>query len=132
MLTRIDHVGIAVKSLQDAKKLYSNVMGLTLTGEEEIDQQKVKVAFFSIGDTHIELLEPTADDSPIRKFLNKNGEGLHHIAYQTDDIQNELEKAKKEGCKLINEQPIDGGHGKKIAFLHPKSTNGVLIEYIFF
>lgn len=129
MLNKIDHLGIAVKSLDEAIPHYTDVMGLACEQIEEIASQKVRTAFFEVGQTHIELLEPTAEDSPIAKFLEKNGEGLHHVAYYTDDIEGQLDKAKKAGCKLINAEPVPGAGGKRIAFLHPKSTNGVLTEF---
>ena len=129
MIEKIDHLGIAVRSIEAARKFYEEVLGLVCEKEEVVDSQKVRTAFFSIGDIHIELLEPTSDDSPIAKFLNKNGEGFHHIAYQTDDIDGQLETAREQGCRLIHETPIEGAGGRKVAFLHPKSTLGVLTEF---
>ncbi len=129
MLQKIDHIGIAVKSLDEAVKFYENALGLKCEKIEEVPSQKVKTAFFDIGGVHLELLEPTAEDSPIAKFLQRNGEGVHHIAYYTDDIATQLKKAKEAGCKLINEEPVPGAGGKKVAFLHPKSTHGVLTEF---
>ncbi|MCF8085919.1 MAG: methylmalonyl-CoA epimerase [Desulfohalobiaceae bacterium] len=129
MLNKIDHLGIAVKSLDDAVAFYEKALGLTCQAVEEVESQKVRTAFFHVGDTHIELLEPTSEESPIAKFLAKNGEGIHHVAYQTDDIQGQLNQARDSGCKLINEEPVSGAGGKKVAFLHPKSTHGVLTEF---
>ncbi|GAB6887531.1 methylmalonyl-CoA epimerase [Desulfothermus okinawensis JCM 13304] len=129
MLQKIDHIGIAVKSLDDAVKFYENALGLKCEKIEEVPTQKVKTAFFDIGGVHLELLEPTAEDSPIARFLQRNGEGVHHIAYFSDDIVAQLSKAKEAGCKLINEEPVPGAGGKKVAFLHPKSTHGVLTEF---
>lgn len=129
MIQKIDHIGIAVKSLENAIPFYQQVLGLTCEGTEEIQSQKVKTAFFAIGDIHLELLEPTSSDSPVAKFIEKNGEGVHHVAYYTDDIDGQLENAKKNNCRLIHETPIDGAGGKKVAFLHPKSTLGVLTEF---
>ena len=129
MLQKIDHLGIAVKSLETAIAHYEQVMGLECEQIEEIASQKVRTAFFEVGQTHIELLEPTSEDSPIAKFLEKNGEGLHHVAYFTDDIEGQLKKAREAGCRLINTEPVPGAGGKRIAFLHPKSTNGVLTEF---
>ena len=129
MLKKIDHLGIAVKSLDSAIAHYEQVMGLECGQIEAIESQKVRTAFFEVGQTHIELLEPTSEDSPIAKFLEKNGEGLHHVAYYTDDIEAQLKKAQEAGCKLINVEPVAGAGGKRIAFLHPKSTNGVLTEF---
>ncbi len=129
MLEKIDHLGIAVKSIEEARKFYENVMGLKCERIEEVSSQKVKTAFYSIGDTHIELLEPTADDSPVAKFLETKGEGVHHIAYATDNIELQLENAANSGAKLIHEKPIIGAGGKKVAFIHPKSSHGVLTEF---
>jgi len=129
MLKKIDHIGIAVKSIDEAKSFFENTLGLACEGIEEVASQKVKTAFFSIGEVHLELLEPTADDSPVGKFLEKNGPGVHHIAYNTDDVQKQLEQASASGCKLINKTPVDGAGGKQVAFLHPKSTFGVLTEF---
>ncbi len=129
MLKKIDHLGIAVKSLEEMIPFYEKVMGMKCVGTEEVESQKVKTAFFEIGDTHIELLEPTSEDSAVAKFMAKNGEGIHHIAYYSEDIEADLAKAKAEGCRLIHETPIPGAHGKKVAFLHPKSTHGVLTEF---
>ncbi len=129
MLKKIDHLGIAVKSLDEMMNFYQNVLGLECHGQEEVESQKVKTAFFEVGDTHIELLEPTSEDSPVAKFLAKNGEGIHHVAYATDNIEEQLKKAKDNGCRLIHETPIEGAGGKMVAFLHPKSTHGVLTEF---
>lgn len=129
MLKKIDHLGIAVHSLEQAKEFYENILGLQCEKVEEVASQKVRTAFYCIGDTHIELLEPTAEDSPIAKFLSNKGEGIHHIAYKTDDITTQLTNAKEQGCKLIHEEPIVGAGNKLVAFLHPKSTHGVLTEF---
>jgi methylmalonyl-CoA/ethylmalonyl-CoA epimerase len=129
MLKKIDHLGIAVKSLDEAIAFYEKSLGLKCDGVEEIESQQVRTAFFSIGDTHIELLEPTSEDSPVSKFMAKNGEGVHHVAYYTDDIESQLQQAREAGCKLIHSEPVPGAGGKKVAFLHPKSTHGVLTEF---
>ncbi|MFC1867592.1 methylmalonyl-CoA epimerase [Thermodesulfobacteriota bacterium] len=129
MLKKIDHLGVAVKSIDETSAFFEKALGLSCEGSEELESQKVKTAFFSIGETHIELLEATSDDSPVAKFLEKNGEGLHHVAYQTDDIEDQLNSARKAGCRLINETPVSGAGGKMVAFLHPKSTFGVLTEF---
>lgn len=128
MLNKVDHLGIAVTSLDDAIKFYENALGLKCRDIEEVESQQVKTAFFEVGETRIELLQPTSKDSPINKFLEKNGDGLHHVAYYTDDIEAQLSQAKEVGCKLINSEPVPGAGGKKVAFLHPKSTYGVLTE----
>ena len=127
--SKIDHLGIAVRSIDDASRFYRDALGLECTGTEEIPDQKVRVAFFPIGDTRVELLEPTADDSPIAKFLAKRGPGLHHIAYRVDDLPATLAALKSAGVELIDETPRAGAHGMQIAFVHPKSTAGVLTEF---
>ena len=129
MIGKIDHLGIAVRSIAEARWFYEEVLGLVCEKEEVVASQKVRTAFFTVGEVHIELLEPTADDSPIAGFLEKKGEGFHHIAYRTDDIDGQLATAREHGCKLINETPIVGAGGKQVAFLHPKSTFGVLTEF---
>ena len=128
MLKKIDHIGIAVHSIDAARSFYEDALGLTCSRVEEVGGQKVRTAFFSLGETHIELLEPTAPDSPVAKFLEKRGEGIHHIAYQSDNLEEQLQQARDSGCRLIHEQPISGAGGKQIAFLHPGSTFGVLTE----
>ena len=128
MIKKIDHLGIAVRSIEEASKIYERVLGLKCERTEDVSSQKVRISFYSVGDTHIELLEPSSDDSPIAKFIEQNGEGVHHIAYQVDDMAFSLKKAKGEGCRLINELPFQVAGVKKVAFLHPKSTNGVMIE----
>jgi methylmalonyl-CoA/ethylmalonyl-CoA epimerase len=128
MVTKVDHIGIAVKSLDEALKFYENVLGIKCVAEEVVEEQKVKTAFLPLGDTEIELLESTSDDGPIAKFIEKKGEGIQHIAYKVDDIEKALEELKSRGVRLIDEKPRKGAGGAKIAFLHPKSTFGVLIE----
>ena len=129
MIKKIDHLGIAVKSLEESVKYYEESLGLKCERVEEVVSQKVKTAFFTVGDTHIELLEATEPDSPVGKFLEKSGEGIHHVAFATDDIGAQLKQASEAGCRLIHEEPIDGAGGKLVAFLHPKSTHGVLTEF---
>ena len=129
MLIQIDHLGIAVRNLEESIKYYENSLGLRCHGREEVDSQKVKTAFFEVGEVHLELLEPTAEDSPVAKFLEKNGEGIHHIAFRTDDIKGQLNQASSNGVKLIHEVPFEGAANKLVAFLHPKSTHGVLTEF---
>src|SRR5512145_2578244 len=128
MTKKINHIGVAVKSIAAAAPFYRDVLGMTFEGTETVAEQKVKVAFFSVGESRIELLEPTADDSPVAKFLEKNGEGTHHIAYEVDDLVATLEKLKAAGVRLIDEVPRCGAHGTRIAFLHPKASGGVLTE----
>jgi len=130
MIQRIDHLGIAVKSLADAVPYYEKALGLKCQHIEEVVSQKVKTAFFACGDVHIELLEPTDPESPIAKFLEKNpAGGVHHVAFATDAIEAQLGQASAAGVKLIHEKPFDGAGGKQVAFLHPKSTFGVLTEF---
>lgn len=129
MIRKIDHIGIAVRSIESARAFYEGTLGLVCEKVQEVASQKVRTAFFTVGEVHIELLEPTADDSPIAVFLEKKGEGVHHIAYCTDDIVKQLEAASAQGCTLIHERPIPGAGGRKVAFLHPKSTFGVLTEF---
>lgn len=128
MVTKIDHIGIAVKNLDETLKFYEDVLGIICTNKEEVDEQKVRVAFLPIGDTEIELLESTSDDGPIAKFIEKKGEGIQHIAYQVDDIEKAIEELRQKDIRLIDEKPRYGAGGARIAFLHPKSTSGVLIE----
>lgn len=125
---KIDHIGIAVKSIEQARKLYEGILGLKYEGSETVSEQKVTTAFFPIGDTEIELLESTDPDGPIAKFIEKRGEGIQHIAFRVDNIEEALEELKKQGIQLIDEKPRIGAGGARIAFLHPKATGGVLIE----
>lgn len=129
MITNIDHLGIAVSNLDESVAYYEKALGLHCHGREEVASQKVKTAFFEAGEVHIELLEPTSEDSPIAKFLEKNGEGIHHIAFAVDDIDGQLKKASHAGVRLIHEVPFEGAADKLVAFLHPKSTHGVLTEF---
>jgi methylmalonyl-CoA/ethylmalonyl-CoA epimerase len=129
MLTKIDHLGIAVRSLDESVAYYENALGLRCEHREEVPSQKVRTAFFTVGETHLELLEPTSPDSPVAKFIEKNGEGIHHVAFATTDIAAQLKGASDAGVKLIHEKPFEGAAGKLVAFLHPKSTHGVLTEF---
>ncbi|MBN1903874.1 MAG: methylmalonyl-CoA epimerase [Deltaproteobacteria bacterium] len=131
MIQKIDHIGIAVKSIEKARGYFENTLGLKCEGEETVESQKVKTAFYSVGEVHLELLEPTSEESAVAKFLDKNGEGVHHIAFKTDDMDSQLIQAENSGCSLINKRPVDGAGGKQVAFLHPKSTCGVLTEFCF-
>jgi methylmalonyl-CoA/ethylmalonyl-CoA epimerase len=129
MITRIDHLGIAVQNLDTAVAYYENALGLKCAHREEVPDQKVRTAFFEVGDVHLELLEPTSPDSPVAKFLAKNGEGIHHLAFATDDITDQLAQAAGAGVRLIHEVPFVGAADKLVAFLHPKFTHGVLTEF---
>lgn len=128
MVNKVDHIGIAVKDLDETLKFYEEVLGIKCVSKEEVAEQKVKVAFLPIGDTEVELLESTEKDGPIAKYIEKKGEGMQHIAYRVDDIEKAIEECKEKGIRLIDEKPRYGAGGAKIAFLHPKSTFGVLIE----
>lgn len=128
MVKKIDHIGIAVRNLETSVEFYEQMFGIKCTGREVVEEQKVKVAFLPVGDSEIELLESTDDEGPIAKFIEKKGEGIQHIAFRVDDIEKTLEELKEKGVRLIDEKPRYGAGGAKIAFLHPKSTNGVLIE----
>ncbi|MHA1167167.1 MAG: methylmalonyl-CoA epimerase [Candidatus Hodarchaeales archaeon] len=129
-LKKINHIGIAVKSIEQSKPFYGDVLGLTFKGIETVTEQKVKVAFFQAGESLIELLEPLEEDSPVQKFLDKRGEGFHHICYEVDDIKEYLRHLREKGIRLINEEPRIGAEGLPIAFLHPKSTGSVLTELL--
>jgi methylmalonyl-CoA/ethylmalonyl-CoA epimerase len=128
MLTRINHIGIAVKSLDDALPFYRDNLGMTFAGIEEVVEQKVRVAMLHVGESKIELLEPTSEDSPVAKFLEKSGPGIHHLAYEVEDIDDAIARLLADGARMIDERPRNGAHGTRIAFVHPKSSNGVLTE----
>jgi methylmalonyl-CoA/ethylmalonyl-CoA epimerase len=128
MIKGIDHVGIAVKSIDEAKKFWVDTLGLKLSHIEEVPEQKVRVAILKAGEATIELLEPTSPDSPIQRFIEKRGEGLHHLTLETDKLAERLQELKGANVALINEQPRIGAGGANIAFLHPKSAHGVLVE----
>ena len=128
MIDKIDHIGIAVKSIDEALKFYTKILGLKCSGIEEIAQQKVKTAFLPLGDCELEILESTTSDGPIAKFIDKKGEGIQHIAFRVEDIDKALYELKQQGVKLIDEKPRHGAGGARIAFVHPKSTKGVLLE----
>ena len=125
---KIDHLGIAVNSIEEAKKLFHDILGLKFEGTETVEEQRVTTAFFPVGDSEVELLESTAPDGPIAKYLEKRGEGIQHIAFRVDNLEEALAELKAKGIRLIDEKPRTGAGGAKIAFLHPKSTHGVLIE----
>lgn len=127
-MNKIEHIGIAVKDIKTSNELFEKLFGEPHYKTEEVESEGVKTSFFKVGDNKIELLEATNDDSPIAKFINKKGEGIHHIAFDVDDIKLEIKRLQKEGFKVLNETPKKGADNKLVAFLHPKSTNGVLIE----
>ena len=127
---KIDHIGIAVKSLAEATKVYEEVLGLKVTGYDEVGEQGVRVAMLDIGESRIELLQPTGPESPVEKFMTKRGEGIHHIAVEVDDIDKALERLKAAGARLVDTEPRRGAHNSRIAFIHPSSTHGVLLELV--
>ena len=127
---KIDHIGIAVKSLADAVKVYENALGLIVSGYDQVDEQGVRVAMLNIGESRIELLEPTGPQSPIEKFMTKRGEGIHHIAITVDNIEQTLNQLKAAGVRLVDNEPRRGAHNTRIAFIHPSSTHGVLLELV--
>lgn len=127
---KIDHIGIAVKSLAEAIKVYENAIGLQVSGYDQVDEQGVRVAMLSIGESRIELLEPTGPGTPIDKFMAKRGEGIHHIAVTVDDIEATLARLKAAGVRLVDDAPRRGAHNTRIAFIHPSSTHGVLLELV--
>lgn len=128
MLKKINHIGVAVKSLEETVPFYRDALGMEFKGEDEVAEQKVKVAMMQVGESKIELLEPTSPDSPIAKFMEKNGPGMHHVAYEVDDIEAAIAHMLAQGARMIDETPRNGAHGTRIAFVHPKSSHGVLTE----
>lgn len=127
-ISHIEHLGIAVKSIEEQLPYYEQVLGVKCYNMEEVADQKVKTAFFKVGQTKIELLEPTSEDSAIARFIEKRGEGIHHIAFAVPDVQSALNEVEAKGIQLIDKAPRGGAEGLRIAFLHPKSTHGVLTE----
>ena len=127
-IEKIDHIGIAVESIEKSLGFYRDILGLEYVGSEEVAEQKVRIAFLKIGESKIELFEPTADDSPIAKFLEKRGSGVHHIAIRVDDIEAALARHLEAGALLIDKEPRIGAHNMRIAFIHPKASGGVLLE----
>lgn len=128
MTGKINHVGIAVKNLENSIPFYRDQLGMTFEGTEEVAEQRVRVAFLQVGESRIELLEPTSPDSPVAKFLEKNGEGIHHLAYEVEDIEQALKDLDAQGVRLVDKEPRNGAHGSRIAFIHPKASGGVLTE----
>ncbi len=127
-ILKIDHLGIAVNSIDQGKSFWTDVLGLSFEGSETVNEQKVTTAFFPVGESEVELLESTAPDGPVAKFIEKRGEGFQHVAFRVENIEEALAELKEKGIRLIDEKPRKGAGGAKIAFLHPKSTNGVLVE----
>jgi len=128
MLKKINHVAVAVNNLEEATQFYEEVLGLTLSGVEVVEAQKTKVGFFKIGESNIELVQPAAPDSPLTKYLETKGQGIHHVCFEVDDVEAEVKAFLEKGATLIDKTPRPGAHNTKVAFVHPKSSNGVLIE----
>lgn len=128
MIKKVDHIGIAVRSLEKALPFYTDILSLPLLGIEEVESEMVKVAFLQTGNAKLELLEPTSDDSPIAKFIEKRGEGIHHVALGVDSIEARIQELKEQGIRMIQDTPKVGAGGALVAFMHPKSTGGILYE----
>ena len=128
MVKRIDHIAIAVNDIDEAARFYTNILQLDLSGVEIVTAQKTKVGFLKIGESNIELIQPASNDSPLVKFLETKGPGIHHICFEVDDIHREVEELKKRGARMIDETPRPGAHNTRVAFIHPKTSGGVLIE----
>jgi methylmalonyl-CoA/ethylmalonyl-CoA epimerase len=127
-MNKIEHIGIAVKNIEEANKVYESLLGVAQYKTEKVEREGVATSFFKCGESKIELLEATRDDSPIAKFIEKKGEGIHHIAFAVTDIKAEVKRLVKEGFRVLNEAPKNGADGKLVVFLHPKSSHGVLVE----
>ena len=130
MLKKIHHIAVAVDNLDEAAKFYQNVLGLDLAGVEVVSAQKTKVGFFKIGASNIELVQPAEPDSPLDKFLKTKGQGIHHVCFEVDDIEAEIKSLLENGATMIDEKPRPGAHNSRVAFVHPKSSSGVLIELV--
>ena len=127
-ILKIDHLGIAVNSIEEGKNFWAEVLGLPFEGDETVAEQKVTTAFFPVGESEVELLESTSPDGPVAKYIEKRGQGIQHVAFRVENVEAALEELKARGIKLIDQKPRIGAGGAKIAFLHPKATNGVLVE----
>lgn len=127
-MKKLEHIGIAVKSLENSSQIFKDVLGVDSYKMEPVESENVNTLFYQVGDSKIELLEATSEDSPIAKFIEKRGEGIHHIAFEVDDIQAKIDDLKQKGYRMIHDFPKDGADNKSIAFMHPKSSNGVLVE----
>src|SRR5512136_1404366 len=128
MLKKINHIAIAVNNIEEAAKFYQSILGLNLTGVEVVTAQKTKVGFFKIGESNIELVQPAQSDSPLVKFLETKGQGIHHICFEVDDIETEVKGLLQNGATMVDQRPRPGAHDTKAVFVHPKSSDGVLIE----
>ena len=128
LMKKVEHIGIAVKDLESANELYTRLLGVAPYKQEEVEREGVMTSFFQVGPNKIELLEATKEESPIAKYIDKRGEGVHHIAFEVDDIRAEMKRLKDDGFRLLSEEPKRGADNKMVAFIHPKSANGVLVE----
>ena len=128
MLKKLNHIAIAVTNVEEAAKFYEQVLGLKLTGVEVVTAQKTKVGFFKIGESNIELVQPAQPDSPLVKFLETKGQGIHHICFEVEDVEAEVKAYLEKGATMVDQKPRPGAHNTKVAFVHPKSSSGVLIE----
>lgn len=128
MLKKINHIAVAVNNVEEAAKFYEQVLGLKLTGVEVVTAQKTKVGFFKIGESNIELVQPAQPDSPLVKFLETKGQGIHHICFEVEDVEAEVKAYLEKGATMVDQKPRPGAHNTKVAFVHPKSSSGVLIE----
>ena len=128
MFKKVEHIGIAIKNLDEAESLFERLFGKSAYKREAVESEKVSTSFFNLGETKIELLESENESSAISKFIDKKGEGIHHMAFEVDDIEAELSRLKKEGFQLINQSPFKGADNKLVAFIHPKSCHGILVE----
>ena len=129
MLSQLDHIGIAVKNLPQALEVFEKGLGLKCERIEDVPSQQVRVAFLKIGEARLELIQPIQGQGPVAKFIETRGEGIHHLAFATDDLESQIAQARNAGCRMIHETPTTGAHGKEIAFAHPSSTQGVLVEF---
>lgn len=127
-ILKIDHIGIAVENLDEAHSFWTDILGLAFEGSETVESQKVTTAFYPVGESEVELLESTAPDGPVAKYIEKRGQGVQHVAFRVENIEDALAELKAKGIRLIDQTPRVGAGGGKIAFLHPKATNGVLVE----
>lgn len=128
MIKKINHIAIAVNNIEEALKFYQEVMDLTFIGTEVVTAQKTKVGFFKVGESNIELVQPVEPESPLVKFLESKGEGIHHICFEVDDLEETVKRFIEKGAIMVDKNPRPGAHGSKVVFVHPKSSNGVLIE----
>ena len=128
MLKKIDHIAVAVNNVEEAAKFYENILGLRLSGVEVVTAQKTKVGFFKIGESTIELVQPAQPDSPLVKFLETKGQGIHHICFEVEDVEAEVKAFLEKGATMVDQKPRSGAHDTKLAFVHPKASSGVLIE----